>query len=201
MKCDVPECDSAIRSGLYCGAHGVQNSRHGTPTPIRNCVSCYEPYRLIGCGITHRYYCPSCVLLWYKHFDGTIPDKQRARLYNHNLSILNFDELYEVTDGCCSLCFYRPVKTDSKIYSLHIDHDHSCCPEKGSCGKCIRGLLCGNCNRLLGTYENRRGTLVLDKLEEYLKKPRYIFKTPKRERMAAADNKAKEQRAQQNSSK
>ncbi len=33
---------------------------------------------------------------------------------------------------------------------LCIDHDHACCNYSGSCGKCIRGVLCSNCNSAEG---------------------------------------------------
>ncbi len=36
---------------------------------------------------------------------------------------------------------------------LHIDHDHKCCGKNKSCGKCVRGILCGNHNRLVGMVE------------------------------------------------
>jgi hypothetical protein len=39
--------------------------------------------------------------------------------------------------------------------TLHVDHDHTCCPaQKYCCGKCVRGLLCGPCNRGIGLFRD-----------------------------------------------
>ncbi len=39
---------------------------------------------------------------------------------------------------------------EGPMSQVHIDHDHTCCTGKKSCGKCFRGLLCGGCNKALG---------------------------------------------------
>lgn len=70
--------------------------------------------------------------------------------------------MIESQNGRCKICCRVTLE-------WHIDHDHKCCPQKGSsCGKCIRGLLCSKCNRALGLlYDNEevlgRTVLFLNK--------------------------------------
>lgn len=42
----------------------------------------------------------------------------------------------------------------------HIDHDHSHCPGKLGCRKCVRGVLCSRCNTMLGFYEKDKEKFV-----------------------------------------
>jgi len=50
-------------------------------------------------------------------------------------------------DGRCGVC--RKELDPTVLRSIHVDHDHSCCPTVRTCGKCVRGLLCGTCNARL----------------------------------------------------
>jgi hypothetical protein len=61
-----------------------------------------------------------------------------------------YDEFFRVQEGLCAICKKEPIDE-----SLSVDHDHSCCPTRDRCcGKCIRGLLCGPCNRMLGLADD-----------------------------------------------
>lgn len=59
--------------------------------------------------------------------------------------------------------------TCTKYRARAVDHDHKCCPGKTSCGKCVRGLLCGNCNSVLGRM--RDDPTVFDRMAAYLREP------------------------------
>jgi hypothetical protein len=61
-------------------------------------------------------------------------------------------------DGKCWIC------KDSKVFA--IDHDHSCCSGAWSCGKCVRGVLCSNCNTAIGLLKDRQD--LLEEAKKYL---------------------------------
>lgn len=52
--------------------------------------------------------------------------------------------------GGCAICGTTKVRHAGYRNGWHVDHDHSCCPGDMTCGKCIRGVLCSRCNKLLG---------------------------------------------------
>lgn len=62
----------------------------------------------------------------------------------HGLSIEQYNELLAEQGGRCAICGVVPDRP------FAIDHDHKCCPGVHSCGKCVRGLLCNNCNTGIG---------------------------------------------------
>ena len=73
-----------------------------------------------------------------------IRTKYRARIL-YNLSLEQYNDLLKRQNNCCALC-----KLPFGNEAPRVDHDHRCCPGKKSCGKCVRGLLHNNCNRVLG---------------------------------------------------
>ncbi|WP_372443235.1 endonuclease domain-containing protein [Gordonia rubripertincta] len=51
----------------------------------------------------------------------------------------------------CDIC-------GSIVDTLHVDHDHACCPSKHAqyrtCGECVRGFLCHACNVGIGMMKD-----------------------------------------------
>lgn len=75
----------------------------------------------------------------------------RSQLKKYGLSIEDFDELLAMQDGGCAICGREDYGT-SQARRLAVDHCHS----TGT----IRGLLCWNCNTVLGKFEDDPDRLV-----------------------------------------
>ncbi len=78
----------------------------------------------------------------------TLRVKERRRtLRLYGLSETGWQELL-ARQGCrCAICHTADPGGRGQWM---IDHDHGCCPGTGSCGQCVRGLLCNQCNLMLG---------------------------------------------------
>ena len=68
--------------------------------------------------------------------------------HKYHLTWTEAELAYNLRNGDCNIC-EQPDK-----FGLCLDHDHRCCPGIKSCGKCIRGFICWNCNRGLGAFKD-----------------------------------------------
>lgn len=79
------------------------------------------------------------------------PERLRElhRIRTFGVSPERFVEMWAEQEGLCANpgCD-TPLTTGTGGCS--IDHDHACCPGPKSCGRCVRGLLCGACNKAAG---------------------------------------------------
>ncbi len=101
---------------------------------------------------------------------------EAIKVYNlknlYNLTIEQFDALLKKQNNQCAICG-NALKRGSTILKErpHIDHNHRCCAGAKTCGKCIRGLLCNNCNRGIGYLQD--SVDVLKKAISYLERGDY----------------------------
>lgn len=89
-----------------------------------------------------------------KRYRAEHPGYERAiKVKRYGITIEEFFQMISDRGDRCDICGEVPDKT------LHIDHDHNCCPGRNSCGKCIRGLLCSRCNLALGGFRDDKELL------------------------------------------
>jgi hypothetical protein len=135
------------------------------PLKVLACLQCGIEFRQIR---SHSKCCSDdCNRVWnnrnreqtevirnqHRRWIGRNPEKvaafqMKARAKRYGLSVTELGSL--LAQGC-----YAPgcgVLGAGKN-GLHIDHDHQCCPGGYSCGKCVRGALCGRHNVYLGHLE------------------------------------------------
>lgn len=113
-------------------------------------------------------YCRPCrsaiSIAWNRANKSTVRNAQLKRRYG--ITLEQYEKLYEDQGGLCAICCGDPLMGRS----LSVDHDRECCPGKVSCGKCIRGLLCHNCNTGIGHFYD--DPELLDTAAFYIRKHR-----------------------------
>jgi hypothetical protein len=120
----------------------------GTKIHCRKC----EQYLPKSSFWSNNTYCKECTILV-----GHI-----GNLKKYGLTRDDYVDMEKSQNGVCKIC------GESEKYNkrLSVDHDHSCCSGPTSCGKCIRGLLCSTCNKVLGQVNDDK--VLLQKMIDYL---------------------------------
>jgi tRNA(Ile)-lysidine synthase TilS/MesJ len=72
--------------------------------------------------------------------------RNRGLKNRYGITFEEFKEMLEKQDGKCLICGKKPTT------KLHVDHCHNT--------KKVRGLLCGNCNRMIGIAQHDIGILA-----------------------------------------
>ena len=157
-QCSVEGCDRGGRMtrGL-CSSHYARWRRLGdvrAGVPIRrmsymhcDVPGCERPH--LSLGLCERH---------YRARDGGL--HVRAMLYG-----LTNEQLAAML-GRCAIC----GTTEPGTKGWQVDHDHACCPGVGSCGNCVRGVLCVECNMGIGRFHDDPARLLA--AIDYLTRPK-----------------------------
>jgi len=112
-----------------------------------------------------------------KHIEKQRQINREKSVEKYGISINEFNDILLQQNNCCKICgiefSFRGEGKGSGVTSPQIDHDHACCATHCTCcGKCIRGLLCGTCNKALGLFHDNIDLIKkgLKYLEEYAEK-------------------------------
>lgn len=101
---------------------------------------------------------------------------KRDRDYRRRLgiSLADYERMLQAQGFRCSICGIHESEVQKRF---SVDHDHSCCTYgKEACGLCVRGLLCGPCNRGIGLFYDNSQILraAADYLENARRGPRKV---------------------------
>ena len=111
--------------------------------------------------------CKECTRDYDRNRYSANRDRVRASQikYKYGMTTDEYAAKLREQGGGCAICGKTPEENGR---DLAVDHDHSCCPGKRSCGKCVRGLLCGTCNRGIGNFKD--STELLHAAVAYLRR-------------------------------
>lgn len=176
---DKKQCTQCKNFKLFSEFHKFAKSPDGYKHFCKSCVREYDqleddpkrvmPRKMQGTNIHCRYceqylpkssfwsnntYCRKCTIL-LGHINN---------LKNYGLTRDSYVDIEKSQNGVCKIC----GESEKRRKRLSVDHDHSCCSGIKSCGKCIRGLLCSNCNMVLGQVKDNK--VLLQKMIDYLQK-------------------------------
>jgi len=88
-------------------------------------------------------------------------DWRRNLFRIHHIRADIFYKMVEEQEWRCASCKdHLFFAIDGSKNQINVDHDHSCCPGRIGCGKCVRGILCNGCNGGMGLFKDNPTNLI-----------------------------------------
>ena len=169
-KCKIENCSSTkIRARGLCASHWTREQygecKNKCNQPARDSKGlCNNCHKRGGKPKTRRDgTCSKCNTQLNKNLRCPACNSNRKKNENlvrkYGITLEQWTKILTEQGNSCKIC-YR----DSKRFV--VDHDHTCCPGRNTCGNCIRGIICENCNRALGLVSD--STTILNNMIRYL---------------------------------
>jgi len=137
--CNQPHCEDESFSLDMCRRH---YSKHLKGRGPKSCEHCSVPMNNLGRNQGQRKYCSTC---------SPVGDSEANQLlWKYQLSRPEYDAMYEDQLGLCAM---PGCDREAK----EVDHWHGCTEghkNHRACSKCVRALLCRNCNNRLEPVED-----------------------------------------------
>jgi len=137
-----------------------------SPCPKGKCLDCgtdthsTEAVRCRECHLTDRWKRPNFET--EEELQEDIKKRKNASRIKYvykkqyGLTEQDYEDMLKEQNYSCAIC---GVHQDTLDVRMNVDHDHSCCPGRYTCGNCIRGLLCRACNTALGGFRDNENIL------------------------------------------
>lgn len=173
--CIVPECNTWQNSSTgYCGFHYTSLRILGDPL-ARGMAGDFCRYGHQGQYVQRKSgrVCGECLRIRDRERSKTEKRQRQSKNYRlttmFKMTLEEFESKIQVQDGKCAIC--EDILVGGRN-GASVDHDHACCPGKKSCGRCLRDILCGCCNKTLGLARDDIGRLLA--CVSYLKRWREV---------------------------
>lgn len=153
--CIISDCYKPMQARNRCQAHYVRYKKTGFT---------YDPPEPVGRYVSQGTFCSKCnkdvharglcKSHYMMHMRKEYPDyteyrRKIVRFRQYGITREDFILMLDSQDYRCAVC-----STAIDEPTARIDHDHRCCSSRRSCGKCLRKLLCGSCNKGLGMLQD-----------------------------------------------
>jgi hypothetical protein len=178
IPCSVEGCNRKVYAKTLCNMHYQRQRNAGsTDEPKRNKV----PQGAKGTvllrdefGRKRCYYCDA-------YRDVSEFNKDRRRMdglalicrscrrdqhvqYRYGMTAKQLDQKLAEQGNRCAICKAPDLLAGDWV----VDHNHKCCPGQMSCGKCVRAILCRQCNAGIGMFND--SPEAIEAAAKYLRK-------------------------------